>query len=66
LDSRLRGVNVRCPHNRPHPIGRAGDLLVVVKEFGQHWWWMIPLMTVLMLFAVLLMFATTTDLGPFI
>ncbi|MBI4436418.1 MAG: hypothetical protein HY590_03260 [Candidatus Omnitrophica bacterium] len=32
----------------------------------QKLWWMIPMVTILMLFAVLLIFAQSTAIGPFI
>ena len=32
----------------------------------QKLWWMIPMMTLLILFAVLLLFAQSTAIGPFI
>ncbi len=41
-----------------------GELFQFLWE--QKLWWMIPMITLLLIFAVLLIFAQSTALGPFI
>jgi len=50
--------------------GMASNLGVVAELFGYLWqrrlWWLIPMVALLMLFGVLLVFASTSGIGPFI
>lgn len=48
----------------------ASNLGVVGELLGFLWqrklWWLIPMMTVLLLFGLLLIFASASGIGPFI
>lgn len=48
----------------------ALNFTVVGELFAFLWvrklWWLIPMMTVLMLFALLIIFASASGIGPFI
>ena len=48
----------------------ANNLGVVGELFGFLWrnkrWWLIPMMTVLLVFGLLLIFASSSGLGPLI
>jgi hypothetical protein len=45
-------------------IGVAGELLSYLWQ--RKLWWLIPMVTVLLLFALLLIFASASGVGPFI
>ena len=45
-------------------LGVAGELLRFLWE--RKLWWLIPMVTVLMLFGLLLIFASASGIGPFI
>lgn len=49
-------------------IKRRAQIVQELFQFlwGQKLWWMIPMMALLMFFAVLLIFAQSTALAPFI
>ena len=49
-------------------IKRRGRILQELFRFlwNEKLWWMIPIVTLLILFAVLLIFAQSTAIGPFI
>ena len=42
----------------------VGELMAFLWE--RKLWWLIPMMTVLMLFALLIIFASASGIGPFI
>lgn len=42
----------------------VGELLVFL--WGRKLWWLIPMVSVLLLFGLLMIFATASGLGPFI
>lgn len=42
----------------------VGELMAFLWE--RKLWWLIPMMTVLMLFAMLVIFASASGIGPFI
>lgn len=42
----------------------AGELLVFLWQ--RKWWWLIPMVVVLMAFGLLLIFASASGIGPFI
>ena len=48
----------------------SSNLIVVGELMAFLWerklWWLIPMMTVLMLFAMLVIFASASGIGPFI
>ena len=50
--------------------GLLTNFSVLGSVFHMLWahklWWLIPMVTVLLVFGLLLVFATTTGLGPFI
>ena len=45
-------------------IGVAGELLSYLWQ--RKLWWLIPMVTVLLLFGLLLIFASASGVGPFI
>ena len=45
-------------------VGVAGELLSYLWQ--RKLWWLIPMVTVLLLFALLLIFASASGVGPFI
>ena len=45
-------------------FGVVGELLSFLWE--RKLWWLIPMVTVLLLFALLLVFASASGIGPFI
>lgn len=45
-------------------LGIAGELLAFLWQ--QKLWWMIPVVSVLLLFGLLIAFGTATGLGPFV
>ena len=45
-------------------LGVVGELLTFLWE--RKLWWLIPMVTVLMLFAMLVIFASASGIGPFI
>ena len=45
-------------------VGVLGQLFSYLWSHGL--WWMIPMVSVLVLFGLLLVFATTSGIGPFI
>ena len=45
-------------------LGVAGELLGFLWQ--RKLWWLIPMVTVLLLFALLLVFASASGIGPFI
>jgi hypothetical protein len=45
-------------------IGVVGELLSYLWQ--RKLWWLIPMVTVLLLFALLLIFASASGVGPFI
>jgi len=45
-------------------MGVAGELLVFLWQ--RKLWWLIPMVAVLLLFGLLLIFATTSGVAPFI
>lgn len=45
-------------------LGVAGELLRFLWQ--RKLWWLIPMVVVLMLFALLVVFASTSGIGPFI
>ncbi len=45
-------------------LGVAGEVLVFLWQ--RKLWWLIPMVTVLLLFGLLLIFATTSGVAPFI
>lgn len=49
-------------------MGRRSRIIRELFQFlwEEKLWWMIPMMSLLILFAVLLIFAQSTALGPFI
>jgi uncharacterized protein DUF5989 len=44
--------------------GVLGQLMSYLWKHGM--WWMIPMVSVLVIFGILLVFATTSGIGPFI
>ncbi len=50
--------------------GMASNFGVVAELFQFLWrrklWWLIPMVTLLMLFAMLMIFASSSGIGPFI
>jgi uncharacterized membrane protein len=45
-------------------LGVLGELLRLL--WRQRLWWLIPMVTILLVFGLALIFATATGLGPFI
>ena len=45
-------------------LGVVGELLTFLWQ--RKLWWLIPMVTVLMLFAMLVIFASASGIGPFI
>jgi len=45
-------------------LGVAGELLQFL--WRRKLWWLIPMVTLLLVFTLLMVFATTSGLGPFI
>lgn len=45
-------------------LGVAGELLAFLWQ--RKLWWLIPMVTLLLVFGLLLVFASTSGLGPFI
>lgn len=45
-------------------LGVAGELLAFL--WGRKLWWLIPMVVVLLLFGLLLVFASASGIGPFI
>ena len=45
-------------------LGVAGEILTMLWE--RKLWWLIPMVTVLLAFGLVLIFATASGLGPFI
>jgi hypothetical protein len=45
-------------------LGIVGELLAFL--WAQKLWWLIPMVAVLLVFGIILVFATTSGLGPFI
>jgi len=42
----------------------AGELLVFL--WRRKWWWLTPMVTILLVFGLLLIFASASGIGPFI
>ena len=49
---------------RPRKLGIMGELLTFFWE--RKLWWMIPMVAVLLLFGLLLIFASSSGVAPFI
>jgi hypothetical protein len=45
-------------------LGTVGEILVFLWQ--RKLWWLIPMVVVLLLFGLLMIFASTSGLGPFI
>jgi hypothetical protein len=45
-------------------LGVVGELLAFL--WARKRWWLIPMVTVLLIFGLLLIFASASDVGPFI
>lgn len=56
MNNFLRGITVR--------LGIAGELLEFLWRNKK--WWLIPMIILLLVFGLLLIFASTSALGPFI
>ena len=55
---------IRLIRNTINNLGTASELL---RFFGRRrLWWLIPMITLLLLFALLLVLASTSGLGPFV
>ena len=50
--------------NMARNLGVSGELLAFLWQ--RKLWWLIPMVTVLLLFALLLVFASASGVGPFI
>ena len=45
-------------------LGVVGELLIFLWQ--RKLWWLIPMVTILLLFGLLLIFASSSGIGPFI
>ncbi len=50
--------------NMANNLGIVGELLSFLWQ--RKLWWLIPMVTMLLLFGLLLIFASTSGIGPFI